>query len=116
MIYGFITRQGTYSDRKDMCEIHVSVASFEELPHKYQQKSFIDLTIGNTGYIAGVHENKRGQVWISSVLHKNGPEKEKIRLIDALEGICLKWQDRIIIIKKGQKYILRPEKTRSLPC
>jgi len=108
MIYGVITRQGSYADRKDLCEIHINVASFDEMPHKYKQKAFIDLIIGNNCYVAGVHENKHGQVWISSVLYKDGTRNEKIRLIEALEEVGLKWKDQIIIENKEQKYFLKP--------
>ena len=70
MIIGTVTSQGVYADNKDICELLISKVSSDRLPHKYRQKKPIYMTIGNILYEAGVHENQKGVVWISSVLHK----------------------------------------------
>ena len=107
MIYGSVTRQGYYPDKKDRCELLISRKSSNKLPHEQGKKKIIKLTIGNICYDAGVHETKDGQVWISSVLTNTGLQKEDVRLVDALEDVGLKWCDKIKIKKVGREYQLQ---------
>lgn len=97
MIIGTITRQGAYADNKDICELYISRGSSDRLPHEHGKKKPIYINIGGTVYEAGVHETEKGVVWISSVLHKKGPRKEKARLVDALAAIGLRKGHRIRI-------------------
>jgi len=99
LITGTVVSQGKYSDSKDICEIYVHKKNADALPHKYGKREPISLDIGNIIYEAGVHETQEGVVWISSVLYKKEPRKEKARLVDALERIGLKKGDRIRIRK-----------------
>ena len=107
MIKGTVTTQGKYSDKKDICELYISASSSNKLPHEYGRRKPIDLRIGDVIYEAGVHETRNGVVWISSVLYKK-PQREKIRLVDALAQINLKRGDRVEIelTEKGV-YLLR---------
>jgi hypothetical protein len=97
MIKGSVTSQGGYADGKDICELYVDMASANRLPHEYGKKKPIDMIIGDSIYEAGVHETKKGVVWISSVLYKKGPRREKARLVDVLAGINVKKGDKIRI-------------------
>jgi hypothetical protein len=97
LITGTAVSQGKYADGKDICEIYIHKKNSDALPHKYGNKELISLDIGNITYEDGVHETQKGVVWISSVLYKKGPRKEKARLVDALEIIGLKKGDRIRI-------------------
>lgn len=97
MIIGRITRQGSYEDKKDICELYVSKDSSGRLPHEHRKKKPIYINIGVTTCEAGVHETAEGVVWISSVLYKKVPRREKVRLVDALATIGLKKGDRIRI-------------------
>jgi len=108
MIYGKVTRQGQYPDGKDWCEINISRKSADALPHEKGKKRHITLNIGDTCYNAGIHETQGGQVWVSSSLSHAGPQKVKIRLIDALEEVGLRWRDKISIKKVGKEYYLEP--------
>jgi len=96
-ITGTIVRPGKYADGKDRCELQISAASLNNLPHEYRLKKPILMKIGNICYEAGVHETKKGVVWISAVLFKKGPRREHARLVDALEDIDLTAGDAIII-------------------
>lgn len=108
MISGSITRQGFYADNKDICEISIAKASAGELPHRYREKKTIYIIIGSTRYESGVHENKHGQVWISSVLWKAANGRTKARLVDALEEVGIKKGDHTQLhVEKGQVYRLR---------
>jgi hypothetical protein len=97
MIEGTVTRQDKYADGKDICELYISAYSSDRLPHEYGKRKPIDIRIGDFIYEAGVHETKNGVVWISSVLFKKGPIREKARLVDALSKINVKKGDKIRI-------------------
>lgn len=98
MINGTITRQGIYkTDNEDICEIYICKKDSDKLPHRRGIKSLINLFIGNSIYQAGVHETNDSVVWVSSVLHKMEPKREKARLVDALAEIGLKKGNRIEI-------------------
>jgi len=97
LITGSVTRQGTYADNKDICELIISKESSDKLPHSPGEEKQINLSIGDIVYEAGVHETQAGLVWISSVLFKNNPERVKVRLVDALEKIGLAKGDKISI-------------------
>jgi hypothetical protein len=99
VIIGTITQQGVYADNKDICELYISKDSSDKLPHKHGIKMPIYINIGCTAYEAGVHETKEGVVWISSVLYKTGPRREKARLVDVLASIGLRKGDKINIKK-----------------
>jgi hypothetical protein len=104
MIRGTVTSQGVYADGKDMCQIIISRETSASLPHQHGEKKKIYLNIGNETYKAGVHETQKGDVWLSSVLYKEGLKREKKRLVDALAEIH---------IFKGDKIILYPEERDS---
>jgi hypothetical protein len=95
MIIGTVTSQGVYADNKDMCELYISKESSDSLPHEHGKKESIYIAIGDILYEAGVHETQEGVVWISSVLYKRGPQKEKTRLVDALAAIGLRKGDKV---------------------
>ena len=95
LITGTVVSQGKYADGKDICEINISAASSRKLPHKYKQRKPILVKIGNIIYEAGARETRKGVVWISSVLFKNGPRREQARLVDALADIDLRYRDTI---------------------
>jgi hypothetical protein len=97
MIIGSVTRQGVYADGKDICELRISKDSSDSLPHEHRKKKPIYINIGDTAYEAGVHETEKGVVWISSVLFKRKPKKEKARLVDALATIGLRKGDKVRI-------------------
>lgn len=97
MIKGTVTSQGKYADKKDICELYISVDSSNRLPHEYGKRKPIDLRIGDFIYEAGVHETKEGVVWMSSVLYKKELRSGKERLVDALAQINVKKGDRIRI-------------------
>jgi hypothetical protein len=97
MIIGTITRQGIYADKKDICELYISKNSSDRLPHEHGKKKPIYISIGSIAYEAGVHETEEGVIWISSVLYKKGPRREKARLFDALATIGFKKGERIKI-------------------
>lgn len=97
MITGTVVSQGTYADGKDICELLIGKAGSDRLPHEYGQKKPIYLTIRDIVYEAGVHETQEGVVWISSVLYKIGPRREKTRLVDALAETGLKKGDKVRI-------------------
>lgn len=103
MIEGTVTRQGKYADGKDLCELYIRVYSSNRLPHALGRKKPIDIRIGGFIYEAGVHAKREGEVWISSVLYKKEPRREKTRLVDALAEINIRMGDKIIIksIKEG---------------
>ena len=69
----------------------------------------IDIRIGDFIYEAGVHEKRKGVVWISSVLYKKEPRREKERLVDTLAEINIKKGDKIII-KSNEEGIYLLEK------
>jgi len=107
IIIGTVTSQGIYEDNKDICELIISKKSSNKLPHEYKQKKPIYITIGSILYEAGVHETKKGVVWISSVLYKKGPRREKARLVDALTEIRIKKGDKVRIeINNNGTYLL----------
>lgn len=111
MIIGTITRQGSYEDKKDICELYISKDSSGRLPHEHRKKKPICINIGVTTYEAGVHETAEGVVWISSVLYKKEPRKEKARLVDALATIGLRKGDRIRIKSNDDgTFSILPEK------
>ena len=95
IIEGAVTSQGKYADKKDICELYISANSSDRLPHEYRKKKPIDIRIGDFIYEAGVHETRKGEVWISSVLHRKEPGREKARLVDALAKINIKKGDKI---------------------
>ena len=97
MVIGTVTRQGVHSDGKDICELYISTASSNRLPHEYGKRKPIDIRIGDFFYEAGVHETNNGVVWISSVLYKKESKKEKARLVDVLAEINVKKGDKIRI-------------------
>jgi hypothetical protein len=97
MIIGTVTRQGVYADNKDICELYINKDSSDSLPHELGKKKSIDIKIGNTAYEAGVHETTKGTVWISSVLYKKEPRREKARLVDALAAIGLRKGNKLRI-------------------
>ena len=97
MITGTVVSQGKYADGKDICELYISAASSNELPHKYRQRKPILMEIGRISYEAGVRETQKGVVWISSVLFKKGPRREQTRLVDTLADISLRDGDAIRI-------------------
>lgn len=97
LIKGGVTSQGVYADGKDICELYVDMASSDRLPHEYGEKKPIDMIVGDSIYEAGVHETAKGVVWISSVLYKKGPRREKARLVDVLAGINIRKGDKIRI-------------------
>jgi len=97
MITGTITQQGIYKDEKDICELYICKNSSDRLPHEYRKKKSIYIDIGSTEYEAGVHETKKGVVWVSSVLYTRGARREKVRLVDVLDKIELKKGDQIRI-------------------
>ncbi|WAC08715.1 MAG: hypothetical protein OS130_05860 [Thermodesulfobacteriota bacterium] len=99
VISGTVTSQGVDSSKKDICEILVSKASADSLPHEYGQKKYIDMTIGNIPYEAGVHETQKGVVWISSVLYRKTPRREKAKLVDALAEIGIEKGDKVTITR-----------------
>jgi hypothetical protein len=97
MIIGTVTRQGVYADKKDICELYISKDNFDSLPHEHGKKKPIYINIGDTAYEAGVHQTEKGVVWISSVLYKREPRREKARLVDALAAIGLRKGDKVRI-------------------
>jgi hypothetical protein len=97
MIIGTVTRQGVHADKKDICELYISKDSSDSLPHEHGKKKLIYINIGDTAYEAGVHETEKGVVWISSVLYKREPRREKARLVDALAAIGLRQGDKVRI-------------------
>jgi hypothetical protein len=103
MIKGTVTSQGRYADGRDICELYVKREGANMMPYEYGHKKPINLIIGKTCYEAGCHETEKGVVWISSVLHKIEPRREKIRLVDALEEINLGTGDRVTINKINEK-------------
>ena len=109
MIIGTVTSQGVSADNKDICELIISKESSNRLPHEYRQKKPVSMTIGNILYEAGVHETQNGVVWISSVLYKKEPGREKARLVDALAEINVKKGDKIRI-KSNEEGIFLLEK------
>jgi hypothetical protein len=109
MIRGTVTSQGTHADKKDICELIISKESSNRLPHEYKEKKPISMTIGNVLYEAGVHETKDGVVWISSVVYKKEPRREKARLVDVLAEINVKKGDKIRI-KSNEEGIFMLEK------
>jgi hypothetical protein len=109
MIDGTVTSQGVYADGKDICELYISVDCSNRLPHEYGNKKRIDIRIRNLIYEAGVHQTKKGVVWISSVLHNKGARKEKARLVDVLAQINVKKGDTVII-KRNEEDIFSLEK------
>jgi hypothetical protein len=40
---------------KDICELHVNLASSDRLPHEYRKNKPIDMIVGDSIYKAGVH-------------------------------------------------------------
>jgi len=109
MIKGTVTSQGEYADGKDMCELYISMASSDRLPHEYRKKKPIDMTIGDFVYEAGVHETREGVVWISSVLFRKRPTRRQARLVDALEEIGLRKGDKVRIETKSDgTFLLEP--------
>jgi hypothetical protein len=109
MIDGTVTSQGVYADGKDICELYISSDSSNRLPHEYGRKKPIDVRIGDFIYEAGVHETRKGVVWMSSVLYKNEPRREKTRLVDALAKIKVKKEDKVRI-KSNEEGIFSLEK------
>ena len=101
VIKGTVTSQGVDGGNEEICEILISKVSSDKLPHEYRKKKTIHITIGDDLYEAGVHETQRGAVWISSVLYKNKPRREKVKLKDALSEIGIK-KGRPIIIKTNK--------------
>jgi hypothetical protein len=97
MIRGTVVSQGVYADGKDMCEIIITGGTSASLPHKHGEKRRVYLNIGNETYKAGVHETKRGIVWLSSVLFKEGLKREKKRLVDALAEVHIFKGDKVVI-------------------
>lgn len=97
MIEGTVTSQGKYADGKDICELYISADSSDSLPHEYGKRKPIDIRIGDFIYEAGVHVTQNGVVWLSSVLFKKGPRREKASLVDALAKINVKKGDKIRI-------------------
>jgi hypothetical protein len=97
MIIGTVTRQGIYTDGNDIYEIYINQGSAHRLSHEYRRKTPLLLSIANTLYGAGVHETREGVVWISSVLFKKGPKREKVRLVDVLADIGLSTGDKVKI-------------------
>lgn len=109
MIKGTVTSQGKYADKKDICELYISADSSNRLPHEYGKRKPIDLRVGNLIFEAGVHETRNGVVWISSVLYKKQPRREKTRLVDALAEIGLRRGDKIVMeIKSDASFLLQP--------
>lgn len=109
IIEGTVTSQGKYADGKDICELYISADSSDRLPHEYGKRKPINIRIGDFIYEAGVHETREGVVWISSVLYKEGPRREKARLVDALAKIKVKKGDKVRI-KLNQESIFVLEK------
>ena len=101
MIIGTVTSQGFYADGKDICELYISKDSSDKLPHEYRKKKPININIGGTFCEAGVHETRESVVWISSVLYKKGPKRERARLVDALAEIGLGKGDKIRILNNN---------------
>jgi len=97
MISGSVTRQGVYADKKDICELYIGKDSTHRLPHEHGKKKIIIVNIGNKAYDAGIHENREGGVWISSVLYERNQKRVKARLVDALSTIGLKRGDHLEI-------------------
>ncbi|MFH0813712.1 MAG: hypothetical protein V2A69_12885 [Pseudomonadota bacterium] len=97
MIEGTVTSQGKYVAGKDICELYISAYSSNRLPHEYGRKKPINIRIGDFIYEAGVHETQNGVVWISSVLYKKEPRREKARLVDALAEINMRKGNKIRI-------------------
>jgi hypothetical protein len=97
MIEGTVTSQGKHADGKDICELYISADSSDSLPHEYGKRKPIDIRIGDFIYEAGVHVTQNGVVWLSSVLFKKGPRREKASLVDALAKINVKKGDKIRI-------------------
>ncbi len=109
MIEGTVTSQGKYANGKDICELYISADSSDRLPHEYGKRKPIDIRIGDFIYEAGVRETQNGVVWLSSVLFKKGPRREKARLFDALAKINMKSGDKIRI-KSNEEGIYLIEK------
>jgi len=99
LITGTIVKPGEFADKKDRYELTINKNNSDALPHQYRRKNLISLAIGDITYEAGVHETRKGVVWISSVLHKKDQRREKARLVDALERVGLKKGDRIRITR-----------------
>jgi hypothetical protein len=97
MVIGTVTSQGVYADGKDICELYISAASSNRLPHEYGKKKPIDILIGDFIYEAAVCETKKGVVWVSSVLYEKGPRTGQPRLVDALAKIKVKKGDKVRI-------------------
>lgn len=109
MIIGTVTSQGVSADGKDICELYISTASSNRLPHEHGKRKPIDILMGDFIYEAGVHETQSGVVWISSVLYEKGPRREKARLVDALAKIKVKKGDKVRI-KSNKEGIFLLEK------
>lgn len=108
MLTGSIVSQGKYADGKDMCELYISRESSCMITHEYGKKLPILINIGNTEYIAGVHETQQGVVWISSVLNIKSIKRERFRLVDALEKIGLETGCKIKLIPASNgSYVLK---------
>ncbi|MCD6340008.1 MAG: hypothetical protein J7M29_11590 [Verrucomicrobia bacterium] len=107
MIKGAVTRQGKYADGKDICELYISKASSNRLPHKYGKPEYVNIFIGNSIYKASIHETKKGVVWISSVLYEKD-SRGRVRLVDALTEISAKKGDKIRIqLNEGGIFVLK---------
>ena len=109
MIEGTVTSQGKYADGKDICELYIRVHCRDSLPHEYGEGKPIDIRIGGFIYEAAVRETEKGLVWISAVLFKKEPRRDKARLVDALAEINVKKGDKIRI-RSTDKGIFLPEK------
>jgi len=104
---GTIVRPGFYATGRDRYEIIIHKKGSNLLPHKKYIRNPINIYIGNTLYEAGVHETRKGVVWISSVLYKEG--RIVTRLIDALAQIGLRLKDKVIIKKNEDgTFLLEP--------
>lgn len=111
IIKGSITSPSIHKDDNQYrCELLISKNSSDMLPHEYRKKKNINMMIGNVLYEAGVHETKKGVVWISSVLHTKGRRREKVRLVDALADIGLKNGDKIrITLNSEGSFVLQAQ-------
>lgn len=109
MINGTVAIPGIYkTDNQYRCELLISKESSDMLPHEYEKKKIIEMTIGQMLYEAGVHETEKGVVWISAVLHTKGRKREKVRLVDALAEVGLQNGDKVrITINSNGSYTLQ---------